>query len=65
MSKPDWKDAPDDAEWLAQDLDGWWHWYPSEPLSRSTVWMNKEEDWTPACQGVSATHWRSTLERRP
>ena len=26
-NKPDWEDAPDWANWLAQDMDGEWYWY--------------------------------------
>jgi len=29
--KPDWKNAPEWAEWLAQDLNGWWYWYEYKP----------------------------------
>jgi len=30
MSKPDWKDAPDWAEWLSCDMDGW-TWFERKP----------------------------------
>lgn len=30
--KPDWKDAPDWAMWLAQDDDGEWGWFANEPI---------------------------------
>jgi hypothetical protein len=29
--KPDWKDAPDWANYLAQDFDGEWHWFEERP----------------------------------
>lgn len=29
--KPDWKDAPDWANYLACDDDGKWHWYAMRP----------------------------------
>lgn len=29
--KPDWRDAPDWAQWLALDPDGSWFWYEVEP----------------------------------
>ncbi len=29
--KPDWKDAPEWARWLAMDDDGEWFWFESEP----------------------------------
>ena len=31
MSKPDWKDAPEWAMWLAADDDGW-TWFEKEPV---------------------------------
>ena len=30
--KPDWKDAPYWAEWLARDKNGDWYWYEFEPV---------------------------------
>lgn len=30
--KPDWKDAPPWAQWLAMDSDGEWHWFEEEPF---------------------------------
>lgn len=29
--KPDWKDAPEWANYLAMDKDGEWYWFSSEP----------------------------------
>lgn len=31
MSKPDWKDAPEWAQWWAEDGDGTSFWYEEEP----------------------------------
>lgn len=31
MSKPDWKDAPEWAQWLGKDANGDWWWYETEP----------------------------------
>ena len=33
--KPDWKDAPEWAMWLAMDEDGEWWWYEDEPFLRN------------------------------
>lgn len=30
--KPDWKDAPEWAQWLAMDGDGCWFWFEAKPL---------------------------------
>jgi hypothetical protein len=40
--KPDWKDAPDWANWLSRDEDGGWWWYEIKPcLSMSRrEWVN-------------------------
>lgn len=29
--KPDWKDAPEWAQWLARDPDGEWWWHEGKP----------------------------------
>lgn len=29
--KPDWKDAPDWAQWLAMDSNGLWYWHKNDP----------------------------------
>jgi hypothetical protein len=37
--KPEWKDAPEWANYLAMDGDGLWWWYENEPtLERSQRW---------------------------
>ena len=38
--RPDWKDAPAWANYLAVDIDGCWFWYEHEPtfLPRGGVW---------------------------
>ena len=73
MSKPEWKDAPRWAAWLARDLDGQWNWFGKEPSSGC------EHDcvyWHPVTLGngywdtAVDTHerceeWRNTLEPRP
>ncbi len=30
--RPHWKDAPQWAQWLAQDADGEWFWWESMPI---------------------------------
>ena len=37
--KPDWKDAPEWADWLAMDDDGAWFWFEYEPDKIGEVWM--------------------------
>jgi hypothetical protein len=62
--KPDWKDAPEWASWLAMDERGEWFWYETQP-SRSSAraeWVRKGGNMIPA--GGSAP-WDETLEQRP
>lgn len=66
--KPDWKDAPEYANWLAQDQDGSWWWYEKlpDPLKGSDgdgVWR-----FGGRCEKVGVEPnegWRETLEQRP
>ncbi len=39
--KPDWKDAPEWAQWLAVDPDGSWFWFEKEP-EWDCCWENQE-----------------------
>lgn len=36
--KPDWKDAPEWANWLAMDDNGSWNWYEHEPEFDGRDW---------------------------
>jgi len=35
---PSWKDAPDWANWLAQDSDGEWFWFEDKPTPANFCW---------------------------
>jgi hypothetical protein len=37
-SKPNWKDAPEWAQWLAQDASHSWYWHELEPEPEDGVW---------------------------
>lgn len=41
MSKPDWKGAPEWANWLAMDEDGLWFWHEEEPRMGSESWESQ------------------------
>ncbi len=59
--KPDWKDAPSWARYLAMDYDGTWYFYENIPEDGSIAWLitcGKDR-----CAGIS--NWRDTLEERP
>lgn len=38
--KPDWKDAPEWAQWLAQDPCGDWFWYENKPYFGESEWVS-------------------------
>lgn len=72
MSKPDWKDAPDWANWLACDHSGSWGWFAKRPRTFNDYcwdihdskdaedrWMSIDIDW------VLNEEWLETLEPRP
>lgn len=40
--KPDWKDAPEWANWLAMDANGTYNWFESRPVFQRTWWVNPE-----------------------
>jgi len=63
--KPEWSDAPEYANWLAQDEDGEWWWFEGEPKLDSDCFYchSKRED--QASIGRVLGDWRKTLERRP
>ena len=71
MNKPDWKDAPEFAKWLAMDENGDWAWYEDKPWAdeetESWVWPCPiSGDWMLAgfCESTTES-WRETLEARP
>lgn len=60
--KPDWKDAPEWAQWLALDPNGDWFWYEMEP--------DWDCSWVPQKGGLiqfagSQTDSFNSLESRP
>lgn len=63
MNKPDWKDAPEWAEYLAMDADGTWFWYEQAPTARGGGWDYAASRW--AFAGASLPIWDETLEPRP
>ena len=73
INRPSWDDAPEWAEWLAQDEDGDWWWYEC-PIEVDDL---DEEEWVEehgvdgrlvrATSGTTPDghDWRDTLEPRP
>jgi len=66
MSKPDWKNAPEWAEWLAMDSNGEWYFYEELPIALHNGWVPNysSSECVLASEPVSSA-WRITLERRP
>jgi hypothetical protein len=64
QNKPDWKDLPDWAQWLAQNESGVWHWFQNKPLNGFTG-FNSGGSCGYANTGKVIGDWRNTLERRP
>jgi hypothetical protein len=40
MLKPNWKDAPEWADWLVQDKNKDWYWYEYLPECRDGIWYS-------------------------
>ncbi|HUT62985.1 MAG TPA: hypothetical protein VMZ04_03410 [Anaerolineae bacterium] len=65
--RPNWKDAPEWAQWLAQDEDGCWYWYQKKPKAfgegcweRLTI-----EHFIDIASYPTFPNWQDTLEQRP
>lgn len=65
MSKPDWKDAPEWAEFVAQDQSGAWYWYEFEPYMLSDQWHEPSDEGRLIQATISGDDWTETLDRRP
>ncbi len=58
--KPDWKDAPEWANYLAMDENGAWWWYEMEPVFLENIWVRGGED-----QDAKCHDWQDSLEEKP
>jgi len=70
MATPHWDDAPSWANWLAQDEEGDWHWFESEPVADSCqsklgFWRRIEGRCNWARKTPCYRHWHETLTDRP
>jgi hypothetical protein len=59
--KPDWKDAPEWAQWVAMDADGKWYWHEDEPVASGGEWFSTDG----RCRVVRNMDWKESLEPRP
>lgn len=63
MNKPDWKDAPEYANYLAQDGSGAWYWFENQPkLGDGKGWYCEIGDYEEA---YCVESFPETLEARP
>lgn len=62
INEPDDADAPEWANWKAQDSCGKWSWYEEKPIVGESMWM--EDEWQGSNNGkIPAGHdWRTTLK---
>lgn len=74
MNKPDWKDAPEWANWLAQDESGFWGFFSKKPIMFGNLgWDIKdssdpEDKWQSAGyaeEKIDGSGWNESLEPRP
>jgi hypothetical protein len=58
---PSWDDAPEWANWLAQDENYLWYWYEYKPVSGIYMFLYGGN-----CAEASTNQdWRDTLQPRP
>ena len=71
MNKPDWKDSPEEANYLAQDRDGDWYWWTVMPRAATHLWIPESGDDNEAIPASASNEynetegWDLTLEARP
>ncbi|HUH87373.1 MAG TPA: hypothetical protein VL003_04895 [Pusillimonas sp.] len=63
---PDWADAPDEWNWLAQDEDGKWYWYAVSPQLgvAGGVWRSPRRAQKFAGQGEPNAKWYESCRQR-
>lgn len=64
MNKPDWKDAPDWANYFAQDPCGTWFWFEIKPVANGS-WFEGSTNGRIERAQPREENWHLTLEDRP
>lgn len=70
QNKPSWDDFGESAKFMAQDSDGAWMAFESEPAANYHVWSSMRgwcgyaREGRDRCRGEVLGDWRDTLERR-
>lgn len=64
--KPNWKNAPEWANYLAMDYDRRWYWYESLPEFFFEAWSSRGGRWDVArCTKDKSERWpKDSLEKR-
>ncbi len=62
LSKPSWDDAPEWANYVAQDADGCWYWYEFKPKLLADTYTDTIGAYHPV---EAIAGWQDTLEQRP
>lgn len=62
--KPNWKDAPKWANYLAMDANGGWWWHKNEPIAGGFSEWISDSDIAIAGENI-VSGWKETLEARP
>lgn len=69
ICKPSWDDAPEWAQWLAQDEDGPHYWFETEPHTTTDrhgrYWQAERGRVQRISKENPNPNWRDTLEQRP
>jgi len=63
--KPDWKDAPEWAKWLAMDDGGEWTWFEVEPEVEEALRFWAEKPGTMFASAGYCSVWKHTKEEKP
>lgn len=65
--KPQWKDAPQWANYLAQDMDGTWTWFSHKPKREAQYnrWNYSQKGGRHLTANQEITDWKDSLEERP
>lgn len=64
--RPNWKDAPLEADWLVQEYDGTWWWIEgAQPIAEGFRWSHRGD--STIAQGSTGRNllWKETIEKRP
>ena len=64
---PSWDGAPEWANWMAQNLNGFWEWYEDKPTPNDEYdhWSHELRGMNAHISGPRNTKWRNTLHSRP